>query len=104
MPQVKNAFITGNIHLGNVTFTSCDKNPHFPKNTIVIEDSLCGNSDSTTHTSIPLILDGGTAYKIYNDTLCKSYGLKPYPSDLTLSLLQVEHLAPKAFCEAFITQ
>src|SRR5205807_2624366 len=39
---VKQAFISANIHLGTVSFISCAEKPVFPKNTIVIEDAICG--------------------------------------------------------------
>lgn len=101
--DVKKAFISGNMSLGQIQFTSCSQHPVFPANTIVIEDTICGNSDFMSHTSIPLILDGGTYYKIYQDSICKTYNLKRYPTGLTLSDLNVEKLSKKKFCEDFIT-
>lgn len=102
--EIKQGFITGNRHLGNISFISCMEKPDFPKNTVVIEDALCGKADFMQRTTIPLILDGGTAYKIYQDSVCSKYSLKQYPSDLTLTSLNVENLSKKQFCETFITQ
>lgn len=100
--QVKTAFKSGNIQLGKILFTSCSIKPYIPKGVIVIEDKICGNGDFTSHTSIPLISDGGEAYKIYNDSICAQYNLKPYPTGLTLSKLNVESLSKSDFCENFI--
>ena len=102
--SVKRAFISSRYSLGNVSFGSCSQHPTFPKNTIVIEDEICGNSDFMAHPSIALIVDGGIAYKLYNDNVCQGYSLKHYPSDLTLSDLEVEKLQKQKFCETFITQ
>jgi len=102
--SVKNAFRTGNIQLGNVKFSSCNKYSQLPKDAIVIEDAVCGNSDFTSHSSIPLIIDGGVAYKIYNDTICNSYNLKRYPFNLTLFEINVESLSKLEFCQDFITR
>jgi len=102
--EVKQAFISTHLHVENVSFDSCSQHPVFPKGTIVIEDLICGNSDFMSHTTIPLIADGGISYKIYQDTICNSYNLKPFPSDLKLSDLAVEKLSKKDFCQTFVTR
>lgn len=101
--EVKHAFISTHLKVGNVSFESCSPHPIFPKGTIVIEDKICGTNDFMDHTTIPLIADGGVAYKIYQDSICNTYNLKQYPSDLKLSDLAVEHLSKTDFCQTFIT-
>lgn len=102
--EVKNAFISTHLQVGKVSFISCSQHPAFPKDTIVIEDMICGNNDFMPHTTIPLIVDGGIAYKVYNDSICSGYNLKHYPTDLKLSDLAVEKLSKPAFCQTFIVR
>ncbi len=102
--QIKKAFISGNIRLNNVAFLSCAKYPSYPKNTIVIKSDQCAGANKLPYSTIPLIADGGSAYNIYPDNVCSGYKLKRFPDHLSLSLLQVENLSKKQFCETFITQ
>lgn len=102
--DVKRAFITTNLTVGNVSFISCSQHPAFPKNTIVIEDKICGTNDFMDHTTIALLADGGVAYKMYHDSICSHYDLKQYPSDLKLSDLAVENMNTQQFCQTFITR
>lgn len=101
--DVKHAFTTGKLQVGNVRFTSCEPTIAIPKDTLVIEDAICSGISSASHDDISLIVDGGVAYKIYQDPICSSYALKPYPFGLILSDLAVENMSPKKFCETFIT-
>lgn len=101
---VKKDFSQKKYQLGNVTFESCTHTFSFNKNTIVLNDVLCGNTFRTAFLKIPLVIDGGASYQIYQDNLCSSYNLKSYPSGLTLSDFHVETMPRETFCETFITR
>ena len=102
--DVKNAFITGNLQAGNVKFISCERSITVPKDTLVIEDAVCNGTSQLPHDDISLVVDGGIAYKIYNDPICSTYSLKHYAFGLTLSDFAVEKLSTQTFCEDFITR
>ncbi len=51
---------------------------------------------------IPLLSDGGTLYRIFNDTLCNKYALSQYPTGFTIDDFKIEKHSEKLFCERFI--
>lgn len=101
---VKDDFHATNMRIGNIIFMSCTSQFTFPKSSIVIEDVLCGKTFDKPYTKVPLVADGGTAYQIYQDSLCSSYSLKQFPYGLKLSDFEVEKLPKQTFCETFITR
>ncbi len=53
--------------------------------------------------SLSSIIDSGTRYTIYNDSLCQQFELKPF-THIDRNLFNIEKLSNKVFCEAFFTQ
>lgn len=47
---------------------------------------------------IPSLSDGGSLYMIFNDNVCQSYSLNPYPKEFTLDDFAVEKLSTENFC------
>jgi hypothetical protein len=70
-----------------------------------VVDARCGIPKlKTPDANISRLSDAGTMYAIYNDTVCSSYGLHRYPSNIKLNDFNVEKLTDKKFCETFITR
>jgi 4-amino-4-deoxy-L-arabinose transferase-like glycosyltransferase len=89
----------------NVKFEGCD-NTIVPseQNEIIAYDFNCGPiANEEKHKSIPRLIDGGISIKIYNDKVCSSYSLKPFPSDIKVADFGIEQMEEREFCETFIT-
>ncbi|MEO8581361.1 MAG: glucosyltransferase domain-containing protein [Patescibacteria group bacterium] len=63
-----------------------------------------GESEAMTNPSarimIPSLIDSGSVYKIYNDSICQQYGLPPF-SHVTKDVFQIESLPQDTFCKSF---
>jgi len=95
----------GNYSFQNVRFEGCD-NTIVPLNSsnIIAYDYICGPiTDEEKHVTIPRLVDGGESIRIYNDKVCASYKLKPFPIDIKISDFAVEQMGERGFCETFIT-
>ncbi len=103
--NIKEAVVNRNYVINNVKFTDCQKDIDFSnEKEIIIIDSSCPKiSVAQKHLTIPLLIDGGESLKIFNDNLCSNFRLKTYPNGLKISDFNIENLAEKDFCEAFIT-
>lgn len=105
LPAIRNAILSKEYTIGNISFLSCGdiENKEY-KESVIISDSNCDQNQSER---IPLILpqltDGGQVYRIYNDTKCSKYSLSRYPQNITWDSFSVESLSSQRFCETFIT-
>jgi 4-amino-4-deoxy-L-arabinose transferase-like glycosyltransferase len=84
----------------NVSFVSCD-NLRKPTSLTVVDVS-CPIPFFSKAIRIAQLKDSGNRYYIYNDSICKQFGLSNYISKLKLSDFDMENLTPKIFCEKFI--
>ena len=111
MPEINQAFRSGNLALANFKVTTACFNPSQlnGQTTIVTASStqLCPGAafppDSTTQIGIPSLLDSGQIFKIYGDQLCHGYGLARF-ANLRQNLLEVEKLSDEQFCQTFFIQ
>jgi len=105
LPVIQRAFRTNTIQIGNVSFIGCNSKAIIPKDVTVLNEAGCGAfSKDTEHLNITRLTDGGESFSINNDITCSGYQLKPYPSDITIGELNIEHLSPQQFCETYITR
>jgi hypothetical protein len=90
----------------NIHFISCNTAASIPAGSIILSSELnCKNvPKSTDILNVVQLSDAGTIYTIQHDTLCSTYTLKRYPSNLTFSNLSIEQLSIKDFCETFIVK
>ena len=85
----------------NIMFRSC--NPNIKETSaLTIVDLSCTLLPNLPSVKIVQLKDSGNRYFIYNDKVCKKYGLKNYVSDLKLSDFSIENLSSQKFCQAFI--
>lgn len=105
LPFIKKALASNNIQLGNVTFSGCDAKMVTQKDVTAVYSSECGDLNvPESSLKITRLKDGGQEYRIYNDTVCLGYNLKPYPSNFTISDLNIEPMDNKRYCEAYIVR
>lgn len=103
--EIQNVIQNNSPAFQNAKFEGCD-NTIVPaeQSEIIAYDFNCGPiASEEKHKSIPRLIDGGVSIKIYNDKVCSSYNLKPFPSDIKISDFGVEQMGEKEFCETFIT-
>lgn len=86
----------------NVSFQSCDEFFENAGNKILIVKNQCDMSLEGRSYSISNLSDGGWVYHIYNDRICKKYGLYNYPRDISLNDFDIDGKDEKRFCEKFI--
>jgi hypothetical protein len=89
----------------NIQFLGCDNtiDPTATKS-LIIYDFNCGAlKKDYKRLVIPRLSDGGQSYDIFNDKVCSSFNLKPYPYGLKISDFAIESLPKQKFCETFIT-
>lgn len=89
-----------------VQFRSCTDIPALLPTTTYIYDpeEKCPIFPDTLKTkNIPRLADGGTVYRIAQDTICTPYNLKRYPDQISLDNLAVEKINLRQFCETYIT-
>jgi 4-amino-4-deoxy-L-arabinose transferase-like glycosyltransferase len=103
--EIKRAVNNKKHLLGHVEFKDCDVRVDFVKEkAISIIDSQCGVLfHPAKHLTIPLLIDGGERFSIYNDSVCRNYELKSYPSNLKIDDFGIEGLTKERFCKIFIT-
>ncbi len=105
--EIENSVTTHHYKLGNITFRPCGSalKDFDPKAISIYETAICSPFDSkVTYSRITQALDSGEVYRLYNDSVCSRFNLKPYISDLKLSDFSIEKVAASRFCEAFITR
>jgi len=89
----------------NLTITPCPQNFSQKSIYISVPDSKCKKIENNLeYTTIPLLSDGGTIYKIFNDLVCTKYKLKRYPENLVLSDFDIDNLSEEGFCTRYITK
>ena len=89
----------------NIKFLGCDNtiDPTKTSDTIIY-DFECGNlSKDYPHLALSRLSDGGQNYEIFNDKICKSFSLKPYPSGITIGNFSIENMNAQKFCETYVT-
>lgn len=101
----RKTFLNYNYSFKSVSFKKCQDVNAIDKNTTYIFDPgekciLFKNLQPTV--SIAQLSDSGTIYKIYQDSICSSYRLKPYLSNFYFSDFDIENLSRQNFCEKFI--
>ncbi len=103
--QIRKVYKSENFKFQNVAFKGCDRTIDPSKeNKIIIYDFNCGVlKKDYKHLAIPRLSDGGQSYEIFNDKVCSSFNLKPYPYGLKIGDFAIESLSRQRFCETFIT-
>ncbi|HYM65193.1 MAG TPA: glycosyltransferase family 39 protein [Candidatus Sulfotelmatobacter sp.] len=88
-----------------VSFAGCDRTiDPTSQREIVVYDFNCGTLPKEyKHIAIPRLSDGGQSYQIFNDTVCKGFNLKRYPSNLSIADFAIEDMSIQKFCETYIT-
>lgn len=103
--KIRKNYKSEDFRFQNVLFAGCDRTIDPAKEKIIIiYDSNCGGlSKNISHLAIPRLSDGGQSYQIYNDSICSSFNLKRYPSNLTIDDFAIEKMSTQKFCETYIT-
>lgn len=105
IPSIREALKGKDIHMNNISFVGCDKGATILRDATVVYDSGCGPlSVLDKFLKISRLKDGGDEFKIYNDTQCSGYQLKPYPEKFDMKDLDIEYLSTKVFCETYIAR
>jgi len=105
IPQLSSMLRVPRITWSNVQFVSCgDTITQASTPVVTIYDTGCGKTPEGKHTSITTLVDGGEIYKIFGDSACTAYQLKPYPDHFLLKNFNIEQLSERKFCETFINQ
>ncbi len=105
MSAIRQALASNNIQINHISFLGCDRNVIIPPNTTVVYYSGCGSLSVTDEfLKITRLKDGGEEFRIYNDTQCVQYQLKPYPEKFIMKDLDIEHLSAQAFCETYVAR
>ncbi len=105
--DIKKAFAAGDYSLGKVHFLSCSEIPKSPEPNItsIYQSGICEALETNApYIKISDMIDNGQLYRIYNDTNCGKYALKPYASNLKISDFSLEQLSEEKFCQTFITR
>jgi 4-amino-4-deoxy-L-arabinose transferase-like glycosyltransferase len=104
-PGIQRAILGKEYFLNNVKFTDCPSGVDVSKEaSVAVYDSECGKLlNSQKHIVIPLLIDGGERFGIYNDSVCEEFLLKRYPKGLRIDDFNIEKLSKKDFCQTFIT-
>jgi len=89
----------------NIEFAGCNNTIDPSKiKKVVLYDYVCGNlPKEAKHLTIARLSDGGESYRIYNDKLCSKFGLKQFPSGISINDFAIESLSIQKFCKTFIT-
>lgn len=102
---IRQALASDTIQINNISFLGCDRKVIIPPHTTVVYDSDCGPlSVKDEFLKITRLKDGGEEFRVYNDSECLGYNLKPYPSNFTLKDLDIERLSTQAFCETYVAR
>ncbi len=103
--KIANIIQNKNDVFNNLIISGCPENIDNSL-TVITEQGLKCNALNKFNKSLSIsrLGDGGTVYKIYNDSICSKYKLEKYPSNITLNDLKVENLSEKQFCEKFISK
>jgi hypothetical protein len=99
---ISNSFKNHNYVLGNAVFTDCNT-ADLSKNVSIIDYSCGDFGKDVKHVSIADLSDGFGTFRIYNDTLCRGIGLKPFPTDIKISDFSIEKMSRENFCKTYIT-
>ncbi|MCL5432608.1 MAG: glycosyltransferase family 39 protein [Patescibacteria group bacterium] len=102
--QISKIIQSGDYSIDNFKISDCPEN--IDSDTVIIAepDAKCTILNKFDRPlSISRLADGGTIYRIYNDTICAKYKLDRYPSSISLNDLALEKLSEKQFCETFIS-
>lgn len=103
IPAIRQSLESNIIQMDHVSFLGCDRKAVIPPDTVVIYDSTCGPLlVNDEYLKITRLKDGGEEFRIYNDSECLGYNLKPYPSNFTLKDLDIERLSAQVFCETYV--
>jgi 4-amino-4-deoxy-L-arabinose transferase-like glycosyltransferase len=103
--KIRAIYKANQFNFDNLSFKGCD-NTIDPTKTanLIIYDFNCGAlKKDYKHVAIPRLSDGGQSYEIFNDKVCSSFNLKPYPYGFTIDDYAIENLSKEHFCETFIT-
>lgn len=104
--SVRDAFSSQPLTYQNISYITCDENIAYQEDDIVIAPLLkeChAIPKEKPYVSIAQLSDGGEIYRVYNDSICSSYTLSPYPHGITLNDFAIEDLSEEQYCTAFIT-
>jgi 4-amino-4-deoxy-L-arabinose transferase-like glycosyltransferase len=105
IPILQKTNFSNGFALNGTNFYSCIKSldmGNTPR--VIIIDASCSTETISQHLSISRLTDGGEIYKIYHDSVCRTYNLQPYPNHITIAQLAMDSLSEKQFCEAFINR
>ena len=104
--EIKHIILSHNYNYGNIHFLSCDNKEKMKSQDIVyVYDAQCGKTVHTSsHIATKTLFDGGDAFLIYHDTLCKNTTLKNYPTGITLADFSLEKEGIEKFCSTYIFQ
>lgn len=107
MAEIRTIYRQPSFMFHSITYTNCKNMEKIPENATIIFESgntcIPSSGQLLSNRVIASLSDGGAIYKIYNDRLCEKYTLKRYPSQISLSDLNIEALDRKKFCETYIT-
>ncbi|MCL6096380.1 MAG: glycosyltransferase family 39 protein [Patescibacteria group bacterium] len=103
--DIRKDYKSENFKFQNIQFAGCDDTiDPSSDNNLIIYDFNCGAlKKDYKHIAIPRLSDGGQSYEIFNDKVCSSFNLKPYPYGFKISDFAIENLPRQEFCETFIT-
>lgn len=95
------------IHINNISITTKCAIPTQPG--IVINEAWrtpCDNVDTTSlqPLSIPSIVDNGTYWNIYNDSMCKENANRPYIEVTTMNDFNLEEQSNEKFCNQWLAK
>ncbi|MCX6791888.1 MAG: glycosyltransferase family 39 protein [Candidatus Gottesmanbacteria bacterium] len=105
IPILKHLNTTRSFEFNGIQFAACDTNiKTTPQNTVIISDYRCNMHLEEPNIQLSRLDDGGTLYKIFNDTVCGSYALKRYPGGIQIKDFNIERLDEERFCQTYITR
>lgn len=105
--EIKKAILSKDYSLRGVRFLSCGQIPKSPDVKIIsiYQSGICEVPEGNDpYVKISDMIDNGQIYRIYNDSTCKKYTLKPYASRMNISDFSVEQLSEEKFCQTFTTR
>lgn len=108
--EINTAYQNKEYSLKNFTVINRCYQPSENQNVISIVHQAtptCGDSQQNTDkeitVQIPSLIDSGAIYTVYNDQLCRSYGLGRF-SHITKNVFAVEKQTTEVYCTSFFTQ
>jgi 4-amino-4-deoxy-L-arabinose transferase-like glycosyltransferase len=105
LSSIRAALATNKVQIDNISFLGCDAKLTIPDDTTVVYNSECGSLPVLNNfLKLTRLKDGGQEFRIYNDTVCKAYQLKPYPSNFMIKDLAIEEMNTQTFCETYVAR